>query len=90
MNDFLYKFLDLDPWSSKEEEKQQVMKLLKKIESVITVVIEQSVPVIPQMVTVLQNKVKAWNMFYTTRLEPKMKATPETPMDNGVMSDDSD
>ncbi|KAE9555951.1 hypothetical protein FO519_000807 [Halicephalobus sp. NKZ332] len=90
LNDFLYKFLDLDPWNSREEEKQQVMKLLKKIESVVTVVLEQSASVIPQTVTVLQNKVKSLSAFLKTKLEPKMKAIPEAPTDNGVMSDDSD
>ena len=66
------------------------MKLLKRIESVIIVVVEQSAPVVPQLVTILQNKVKAWNAFLTTKLEPKMRALPEAPTDSGVMSDDSD
>uniref|UniRef100_A0AC34Q9Y1 Cyclin-like domain-containing protein n=1 Tax=Panagrolaimus sp. JU765 TaxID=591449 RepID=A0AC34Q9Y1_9BILA len=89
LKDFLYKFLDLDPWTSKDEEKQQVDKLLRRIEEVKRLVITQSNPMPQETYESTANRMKAFTSFLCI-LEKRMSAAPDTPMETGGMSDDSD
>ena len=85
LKDFFYKFLDLDHWNSKEEDKAQVEKLMTRINEISNIILEQSNETDKTKVKALQEKFKSFSYFYSN-----LDQRTEISNDASTLSDDSD
>jgi cyclin H len=85
LKDFFYKFLDLDQWNSREEDKEQVEKLMTRINEISNIILEQSNETDKTKVKALQEKAKAFENFYRN-----LDQRTDISNDASALSDDSD
>lgn len=88
LKDFFYKFLDLDQWNSRDEEKEQVEKLMKRINEIAGLIMEQSQEVDRNEVIALQTKAREFENFFHNLGSRSDSQQQET--EAGNFSDDSD
>ena len=87
LKDFFYKFLDLDQWNSRDEDKEQVEKLMRRINEISSLIMEQSQEVDKSKIAALQVKAGNFENFFHN-LGARNVAQQQSEPNN--FSDDSD